>query len=139
MAQQLLIAACCIDEHYQFKNNHVSILFCFFQRYPAAVVQLQGDSDPAGHSGCRLGRSPGRRTDLWHLSQDQVRRWLREPVFLLPDEVLCPLWGPSLPEIEHGKREGCDSTAKFVLTQVNCTYPIVTPHSIIGCLKFVIW
>lgn len=87
-------------------NFQSSSYFCFFQRYPAAAVQLQGDGDPAGHGGGWLGRPPGRRANLRHLPQDQVRRRLREPVFVLPDQVLRPLWGASLPEIQHGKREG---------------------------------
>lgn len=86
--------------------------FDFFQRNPAAVVQLQGDGDPAGHGGSGLG-PPGRRANLRHLPQDQVRRWLREPVFVLPDQVLCPLWGASLPSIQHGKREKRGVTTTF--------------------------
>lgn len=86
--------------------------FDFFQRNPAAVVQLQGDGDPASHGGSGLG-PPGWRANLRHLPQDQVRRWLREPVFLLPDQVLCPLWGASLPSIQHGKREKRGVTMTF--------------------------
>ena len=53
-----------------------STCFILFQRHPAAVVQLQGDGDPAGHGGSGLGCSSGRCTNLWHLPQDQIRRWL---------------------------------------------------------------
>lgn len=81
-----------------------------FQRHPAAAVQLQGDGDPAGHGGDGVGRSQGWRANLRHLPQDQVRRWLWAPVLVLPDQVLRPLRGKSLPEIQHGERGrgGCE-------------------------------
>lgn len=108
------------EQTFSFQRHHVSVRFCFFQGNPAAVVQLQGDGDPAGHGGGRLGRPPGRRADLRYLPQDQVRRRLREPVFVLPDQVLCPLWGASLPEIQHGKKRGCGGrpTQYFLLNKV---------------------
>lgn len=73
------------------------------QRDPAAVVQLQGDGDPAGVGGGRLHRPPGRRAHLRHLPQDQVRRRLRPLVLVLPDQVLCPLRRPSLAQVQHGE------------------------------------
>ena len=98
-----------------------STCFILFQRHPAAVVQLQGDGDPAGHGGSGLGCSSGRCTNLWHLPQDQIRRWLWEPVFLLPDKVLCSLWGASVPAIQHGKRSFSDDALLwFVFCENHC-------------------
>lgn len=114
---------------------HVSILCYFFQRYPAAAVQLQGDGDPAGHSGGGLGRSPGRCANLRHLPQDQVRRRLREPVLVLPDQVLCPLWGASVPAIQHGESwvGGGGSLCVNVIRQhflpLIQTYPVKTTNN----------
>lgn len=84
---------------FSLKHHAKLLYFCFIQRYPASVVQLQGDGDPASHSVGGLGSSPGRCTDLRHLPQDQICRRLWEPVFVLPDQILCPLWRASLPQI----------------------------------------
>lgn len=74
------------------------------QRNPAAVDQLQRDGDPTGLGSCGLGHPSGRCTYLWNLPQNQVCRWLWEPVFILPDQVLRSLWGEGVPEVQHGKK-----------------------------------
>lgn len=116
-----------------FLSPHVSTLCLFFlisQRHPAAAVQLQGNGDPAGHGGGRFGRSPGRRTDLWHLPQDQVCRRLWEPVLLLPDQVLRPLWRTSFSAIQHSKRERSHLVVQVCLTPLKTTKCRFTPRAL---------